>query len=102
MRLTFCAVSAVSNLPAGSTHSLSVATAGVVAKLVVARLADHVAVAAVVVVGADQPVVVVEGRVRARDPAGAAVQAPRLGDPVEQGVVATCNILQRLGYTTDK
>ena len=87
--LTFSTVPALSDLPAGPADPLAVPAAGVVAEVVVPRLADDVAVPAVVVVGADQPVVVLQGGVRPRDPGPPAVQRPGLRDPVQQSVVST-------------
>ena len=74
-------------LPARQADLLPLVTAGVVAKVVVARLAQDVAVRAVVLVRAHQSEVVLELvlAVVPVHPVLPALQALRLNDPVEQG-----------------
>ena len=60
-------------------------------EVVVPRLADDVAILPVVRVAAHQPVVVLQLVVLSVHPARPGVQALRLGDPVEQGLVGSCN-----------
>ena len=61
------------------------------AEVVVPRLADDVAVLAVVGVATDQAVLVLQLAVLPMDPGGAGVEALGLGDPVEQRLVGSCN-----------
>ena len=61
------------------------------AEVVVPRLADDVAVLAVVGAAADQSVLVLQLAVLPVLPARPGVQALRLGDPVEQRLVGSCN-----------
>lgn len=77
--------------PAFATDLFAVFAAGIVAKIVVTRLADDVTVPAVVVLGADEPEVVVQLGVVALDPGGTRVQGARPRHPVQQGVVTTYN-----------
>ena len=81
-------------LPARQADLLPVATAGVVAEVVVPWLAEDVAVGAVVLLGTDQPEVILELvlSVLAIDPGLAGLQALGLYDPVEQGGVGACNM----------
>ena len=74
-------------LPTGQADLLPLVAAGVVAKVVVARLAQDVAVRPVVLVRAHQSEVVLELvlAVVAVHPVLPALQALRLNDPVEQG-----------------
>ena len=74
-------------LPARQADLLPLVTAGVVAKVVVARLAQDVAVRPVVLVRAHQSEVVLELvlAVVPVHPVLPALQALRLNDPVEQG-----------------
>ena len=67
-------------------------------EVVVPRLADDVAILPVVRVAADQPVLVLQLAVLSVHPAGAGVQALGLGDPVEEGLVGSCNtkLLEKL------
>ena len=77
-------------LPSLKTDLLPLGAAGVVTKVIVSRLADDVAVAAVVALAAHQPVLVLELPVVAVDPVVAGVQALAVQAPVEQlgGVIA--------------
>lgn len=74
--LTFGAVSTPGqvSLPARQADLLSVLSAGEVPELVVARLADEVADAPVVGVGAHEPILEFEARVAAPAPGGARVE----------------------------
>ena len=71
-------------LPAGEADLLALGPAGVVAEVVVSRLADDVTVAAVVAAAAHQAVLVLQLPVLAVHPVRARVQALGLGDAVQQ------------------
>ena len=77
-------------LPAGEADLLALGPAGVVAEVVVSRLADDVTVAAVIALAADQPVLVLQLLVVTVHPGVARVQALAPGDPVQElcGVMA--------------
>ena len=61
------------------------------AEVVVSRLADDVAVLAVVRVSADQSVLVLQLAVLSVHPVSPGVQALGLGDPVEERLIGACN-----------
>ena len=69
------------------------------AEVVVPRLADDVAVLAVVGVATDQAVLVLQLAVLPMHPGGAGVEALGLGDPVEQRLVGACNTEMRLQFS---
>ena len=74
-------------LPAWQANLLALVATGVVPEVVVAGLAQDVAVRPVVLVGADQTEVVLELvlHIMAVHPLRSTVQALRLNDPVQQG-----------------
>ena len=77
-------------LPALEADLLPLGAAGVVTKVVMSRLANDVAVRAVVALAADQSVLILQLPVVTIDPVVAGVQALALGDPVQElgGVMA--------------
>ena len=90
-------------LPSVQADLLPVVAARVVAKVVVTRLADDVAVLAVVGVSAHQTVVVLQLGVVPVHPVRPGVQALGPGDPVEQlRLIGTCNTRMRLTNVSSK
>ena len=69
------------------------------AEVVVPRLADDVAVLAVVGVPADQSVLVLQLAVLAVHPVGPGVEALGFGDPVEQRLIGACNTKMWLQFS---
>ena len=90
-------------LPSVKADLLPVGATRVMAEVVVTRLADDVAVLAVVRVAADQPVVVLQLGVVPVHPVRSRVQTLGPGDPMEQlRLIGTCNTRMRLTNVSSK